>query len=265
MRTWSAIALKGKDTSDFLQRVTTVAVKSLAVKSGSTGLLLTGTGKVIADFFLLRLMPDEFFLISDVPTIQRLSSELEKLHFSEDFTQKVHACAVAIQPNADFRRPFPIEIMEDRFRWPLPEGFWAELSFDEPSPVEISPAEWERARILARVPRFGHECQPGETNALDCGFLPWIDRAKGCYPGQEVVERSLNVGHPARVLLLLESEIELEVGEELLSETEKTCGKITSAISRPEGGSFALAIVQWSERDRTEITVAGKGAVRCRR
>ncbi len=266
MRTWSTLVLKGKDAADFLHRVTTASVKSLAKGQGTTGLLLSGTSKVLADFFLLRLAADEFFLVSDIPTIQRLDSEFEKLHFAEDFAQKFHESSVKVSLGADFTRPFKLEMTEDSLEWPLPEGFTAKLFFGAPEEAEeLSPTEWDRARILARVPRFGSEWQPGETNALDCGFLPWIDRAKGCYPGQEVVERSLNVGHPARALVLLESEMELSEGEELLAETEKVCGKITSVVSRPEGGSFALAIVQWSERDRTEITVQGKGDVKCRK
>lgn len=45
------------------------------------------------------------------------------------------------------------------------------------------------ARVLAGVPWGGKEWT-SETLALDAGLESWIARGKGCYPGQEVVERA---------------------------------------------------------------------------
>jgi folate-binding protein YgfZ len=255
MRTWKAIELKGKDAQDFLQRLTTVNVRKLSNGEGATGLLLTGTGKVIADFFLLVPETNHYVLVSDNASIDRLAAEFEKLHFSEDFTQEVRPGAAVLKTGAKFSRPFSVTTNEMALSWPLPEGYTVDFTLGSiQSDSGTTEGDWERARILAKIPREGSEWISGETNALDCGFLDYIDRTKGCYPGQEVVERSLNVGHPARALVLLESDVALKNGDELKG------GKITSAV-----GTLALAIVQWAKREDTEFEVVGKGVARCRK
>jgi len=256
------IEIAGKDAQDFLQRLTTASVAALPMGQGTTGLLLTGTGKVFADFFILIPALNRVLLAVDKALADPLIAELEKMHFSEDITMQILAGNALIQRGGEeFTRPFPLTQTADQLLWPLPvSGFSA--CFGQKHGPGFSHSEWERARILARVPKRDQEWTQGDTSALDCGFLPWIDRAKGCYPGQEAVERALNVGHPARALILLESSVLLTPGDELLS--EERCGKVTSVAPKEEqDGCLALGIVQWNKREQDFFTIEGKGTVKC--
>jgi folate-binding protein YgfZ len=109
---------------------------------------------------------------------------------------------------------------------PWPEAY----DFDRIGASVPSPADWDSA-----------------TPALEAGMLPWIDRAKGCYPGQEVVERSLNVGHPARVLVAVEGRAPLAPKETVPLEGGGE-GLVTSAAAKG-GVTRAMLRLPWAKRE----------------
>ena len=77
-------------------------------------------------------------------------------------------------------------------------------------------------------------------------MLPFIDRFKGCYPGQEVVERSLNVGHPARVLIAIEGNSPITRGEKLPFEGGGEA--LVTSVAEANGIYRALVRVPWAKR-----------------
>jgi folate-binding protein YgfZ len=103
-------------------------------------------------------------------------------------------------------------------------------------------ASHEAARIAAGWPRLGFEIVPGETIPAVTGVVPVaVNFTKGCYPGQELVERmdSRGADAPKRVRIV-PVEPGVEVGEAVLVDGAEV-GRITS-IS-PAGG-LALAMVK---------------------
>ena len=64
----------------------------------------------------------------------------------------------------------------------------------------------ETNRILAMQPKQGNEFNSnGESNPLEVNLSHAIHENKGCYPGQEVIEKIISLGSPARKLCLLEN------------------------------------------------------------
>lgn len=265
MAIWRALEVRGKDSKDFLHRLTTAHVQMLSVGYGSLGLLLEATAKLIASFTLLLPEADRYLLIfaTDVER-ERAFSSLERLHFSEALEiQMVPGEGGVLLAEAEelnqgpLAQCFPIKIEAEALLWPsfIPNKIEA---FSE-KPLSFLPElDFELARITAGRPMWGKEFGP-EANALDCGLLPWIHENKGCYPGQEVVERSLRVGHPARALVKVEGKSELIPGEPLIVEG-KEVGKVTSAY-----GIIALGIVQWKFRERDRFERSNGGELQCRK
>lgn len=67
-----------------------------------------------------------------------------------------------------------------------------------------SPAASELERIKLLKPLFGREFKSdGTSNPLEVNLSSAIHDQKGCYPGQEVIEKILSLGSPARRLCLL--------------------------------------------------------------
>src|SRR4029077_3536593 len=91
----------------------------------------------------------------------------------------------------------------------------------------------ETARVEAGIPRFGVDMD--ETNLpLECGIeARAVSYTKGCYLGQEVINRIHAIGHVTKELCGLRLASELPTlpakGDKLFFES-KDCGVITSAV-----------------------------------
>ncbi len=100
----------------------------------------------------------------------------------------------------------------------------------------------ETLRIEAGIPRYGAELAE-DVLPLEAGLLNALSFTKGCYIGQEIVERARSRGHVNWKLvgLFTEAADPLAPGEKLLSKG-KEVGEITSACAAPTlGRTIALA------------------------
>jgi len=95
---------------------------------------------------------------------------------------------------------------------------------------------FETARIEAGIPRFGVDMD--ETNIpLECGIeARAVSYTKGCYIGQEVINRIHSIGHVNRELRGLRLADDLKTlparGDKLIKDG-KEVGYITSAVASP--------------------------------
>jgi tRNA-modifying protein YgfZ len=107
---------------------------------------------------------------------------------------------------------------------------------------EIS-AELETQRVRAGWPRMGSEILPGDTIPAETGLIPIaVNFTKGCYPGQELVERMDARGASApQSLRTLPAAQGVNVGDPVLDDDGVEVGRLTSVA----GGS-ALAYVKRS-------------------
>ncbi len=79
----------------------------------------------------------------------------------------------------------------------LSEGEIARLSLEQLTPDALA-----SARVAATQPWLGQEITQNR-NPLEVGLSGLFSSAKGCYPGQEVIEKTLTLGAPARRLVRL--------------------------------------------------------------
>ncbi len=117
----------------------------------------------------------------------------------------------------------------------------------------------EMLRVEAGVGRWGRELDE-QTFPLDAGLREAIDTDKGCYPGQEVLARTINLGHPARRLVRLTAagEVEIPAGAPVRS-GGRDAGRVTTAVTWPGLGSTEmLASLAWAERQASGVEVMGE-------
>jgi folate-binding protein YgfZ len=119
---------------------------------------------------------------------------------------------------------------------------------------------WETARIEAGIPRYGMDMD--ETSLpLECGLeTRAITYTKGCYLGQEVINRIHSVGHVNRALSglrLLDQGGNLPQRGDKLFQAGKAVGHVTSAVRSPLlKAGIALGYVRFEARQEgTEVTV----------
>jgi folate-binding protein YgfZ len=113
--------------------------------------------------------------------------------------------------------------------------------------LAFNTARIEAGQPLWRID-FGPDSLPAETGILTQA----VSFTKGCYPGQEVVCRMKDLGHPARVLVSLRGEddrlpiagSEVAAGDDT---TRQAVGAVTSSAVSPLAAGVALAfsVVKW--------------------
>ena len=106
---------------------------------------------------------------------------------------------------------------------------------------------FETARIEAEIPRYGADMD--ETNIpLECGIESRaIVYNKGCYIGQEVINRIHSVGHVNKELRGLRMANDLKTlpqKHDKLYYAGKEVGYVTSAVKSPRFGNIALGYVR---------------------
>ena len=101
--------------------------------------------------------------------------------------------------------------------------------------------EHEIARVAAGWPRMGFEIVPGETIPAVTGVVPVaVNFTKGCYPGQELVERMDSRGADAPMSLRIIEVAAAAVGEPVIVDGAEV-GTITSVSP---AGDLALAMIK---------------------
>ena len=112
-----------------------------------------------------------------------------------------------------------------------------------PAEVPEPSEEHEDARVGAGWPRMGFEIVPGETIPAVTGVVPVaVSFTKGCYPGQELVERMDSRGADApRSLRIVEVAAGSVIGDPVVDAEGAEVGTITSVAP---AGTTALALVK---------------------
>lgn len=259
--------MKGRDTARFLQRMISNDVKNLVPGQGTYATLLNPQGHVLADFqvycaedsFLIETDADlkeklmqalGRYIIADRVAIEPLpwfaiSAQGPRAHelIEQTPVKELPALAERGHFSTDLLG-FPIRIMqisstgEQGFEiWGGMEampGIWRELHSKAPAGTLTCGTEaLESLRIEAGIPRYGPDFGE-DTLPLEAGLLNALSFNKGCYVGQEIVERARSRGHLNWKLvgLTIDSPGAPAAGEKLLAEG-KECGEITSACVSP--------------------------------
>lgn len=116
-----------------------------------------------------------------------------------------------------------------------------DASVEAVTATSMSPAiEFELARIAAGWPRMGHEIEPGATIPATTGVVMLaVNFQKGCYPGQELVERMDSRGADApRSLRIVDLSHGAAVGDVVFDADGNEVGTVTS-VSGDEGIGLA--------------------------
>jgi tRNA-modifying protein YgfZ len=252
--------VNGPDAASYLNRMVSNEVEALDVGGSCEALLLTPKARVIATMVVWRRSDDDFLLLTEPGSGERIARELLRSRFAAkcEIALEEHTSVVVLGeallatyrherglPNADYGVP-AVELVDTD-----PPG----------EAVPIDAAELERLRILARTARLGRELDdrvmPAEAGLDERA----ISFTKGCYPGQEPVARLHYRGHPNRGLRVLALDgSELPVYDAELSLEGKVVGRVTSAAPDAEHGVVALAYVRREVPDDATLQLSDRAA-----
>lgn len=291
------ICLTGNDRIRFLHGQITNDVKKLRMGEGCYAALTTAKGKMETDLNLFNL-PDELLLDFEPGLIERVSRRLEKFIVADD-VQIVNAvphyghltvqgpqaaevvreigllenmpqgeCAIAKVTDATLGDIYIAKLR--RLFQPGFDVFVPNESLGAVADKLIAAAKsrggracgwtaFETARIEAGMPRFGADMD--ETNLpMECIESRAVSFNKGCYIGQEVLNRIHAMGHVTKELrgLRLAQDLRaLPKKGDKLAHSGKEIGYITSAVYSPAlNGNIALGYVRReANQPGTELTL----------
>jgi folate-binding protein YgfZ len=282
----SRICLAGADRIRFLHGQVTNDVKKLRVGEGCYAAITTAKGKMESDLNIFTLT-DELLLDFEPGLTETISTRLEKFIVADDVQivdaaphygllsvqgSKAHEVVRALNlfPEIPTQQLGAINIFDatlgeiyltnnsrlglNGFDLFVPNnslGAVADKLIAAAKQIGGHAIGWrafETARIEAAIPRFGADID--ETNIpLECGIERHaIVYNKGCYIGQEVINRIHSVGHVTRELRALRLATDLEPlpkkGDKLFH-AGKEVGYVTSAVKSPAlNANIALGYVR---------------------
>lgn len=225
------LEVSGPDALDFLQRLTTVNYKKVRptpeeIPLGLPGAILDAQGRVQVFFWTWRLADDRFLFEVEAGAAV-LASLLDRFHFSERiqirpvFEEEGNRASTywAISkadgdsdPLCEVQPVSGIKCFAHRAVGAAQRlgKIWLSLvcTQDEFKTLGLSQSlktedDFEDLRVSAMLPKVGVELNP-ESSLLEAGLPEAVSSQKGCYPGQEVVERIRALGSPARRLVCVE-------------------------------------------------------------
>ncbi|MFM8270552.1 MAG: YgfZ/GcvT domain-containing protein [Pseudomonadota bacterium] len=242
---WGVVEIVGSDAANFLQRMSTINIKNLNAGSSCSGAFLTGRGTVVAMGTLISLDSEKFlFVVSPLQT-EKILNHLEMFHFQEKLEIKDKTSEIAVlglwKSKVESSIATWTEPRESRLSYALMErsGFGETcLRLREKKITFLGMHLFHYFRVQMGLPWMGWEL--GETDLiLEAGLEDFVARNKGCYPGQEVVERIFTYGQVNRKLLKVNLEgIKLpeEQSEalEIKDELGTSAGVLMSILQEPE-------------------------------
>ena len=269
------LRLDGADAADFLHRMLTWDVKGTAPGRGAQPFMLTTTGRIALVFHLLRTATDAFLVEAAPNHGATIAETLDRFVFTEqiqiatadEFTLLTlqgpqAADLVPDAPQAPWDHA-EVELGGHRVRlaridrcgaggvdiWvPLSgyDGVWRALVAMGARPAGDDALEM--ARVDAGLPLWGAEYSDA-TNPLEVSGTLGISDGKGCYPGQEVIERTVSLGKPPRCRMRVWIEGDANAGA-AVSFDGSACGTLTSAALLPDGRVAGVAMIKRRLADR---------------
>jgi folate-binding protein YgfZ len=250
------IKLTGEDRARLLHAMTTNHIQQLTPGTGCYAFFLNDKGRVLADANVL-CRPDYFLLDVEPEARQPLYQHLDRYIIADDVTLEDLTEAM---PTIAIEGPNVAEVMQ-RAGAPIPDADYASLDWNESLVARLNstgsagffifaPAA-EKAALISRLESAGAEFADAEAArvvrlehgkarygediterflAQEANQPQALHFSKGCYLGQEIVERVRSRGQIHRVLMPLT----LETNEPPAPGTKlENASEITSAAYSP--------------------------------
>jgi aminomethyltransferase len=295
----SQFALTGDDRAKFLHRIVSNDVKKLVPGQGTYATLLNAQGHILTDF-RVYCATDRLLIDTDADLHEKTMESLQR-YIIGDRVQIVPLGRSPLAIQGPQSRAFlgsvlpadsplsaeydhvtvdysgiPVQVIratstgEEGYElWTEAEGvlkIWESLC-EHQSADPLTPcgtAALETLRIEAGIPRYGPDMGE-DTLPLEAGLLNALSFNKGCYIGQEIVERARSRGHVNWKLsgLLVAGPLPPAQGEKVVS-AGKEIGEVTSACVSPTlGRTIAMAYLRREVSEPgTQLTLSSGVAVK---
>jgi folate-binding protein YgfZ len=189
------VAVVGVDARTYLHGQVSQNIETLPVGDSRWTLVLAPNGRVEVLARVLCTAEDRFELDTEVGYGDVLAARLNRfrIRVKADIEQSTVDLFMNCEPTAPKSAS---TAPSSRIGW-WDIGYWLD-TLPSGACSAATAEDYERARVAAGWPAMGSEIVPGERIPAEIAVVPVaVDFKKGCYPGQELVERMDSRGSEA--------------------------------------------------------------------
>jgi hypothetical protein len=240
----TVLRLSGRDALDVIQRISSQQLADVAPGAARTTLFCDFRGRLLHRAAVARAADGALWLVRDDTRGTDLLAYLDRHVFREDVKIEDRSAAWAVwaewtgddAPEIEEQAGVPVVVPEGRgFRLRLgPAG----------GAARPDPAALERERITHGRPRHGHEIHE-DFNPYEIGCADEVHLSKGCYTGQEALQRLVTYASVRRLPVLVRGHGAPPPAPRALISATGPAGRLTSAATADAGeGWIGIAIVR---------------------
>ncbi len=202
---WQTIKVEGKDSTEFLHKITTQDIRALKESSSHTSFGLTNRLGTVLSYGFIRKLSNESYSIffQDLPGIS-LPTVFDGYRILEKVEWKPARPIHATYTWGESLQEEPLG--QNSFRPHCPIGIFFHEPASEPThDQDVLDAEWECIRIQNGIPRLEYELI-AKRLPFEIGLAHAVSLNKGCFTGQEVLTKFAHRGSYPRALAYLKTE-----------------------------------------------------------
>jgi len=240
--------LEGSDALDFCHRIFSRDLKRMQRGEMKLSLLLSPEARVLSQFWVCR-EEGGLLLITSKAMAEVLEQQIETYRFSESFQMK-RLDPVSLLIGEAVSTPLSasgIGLKQPNGDW---TGSWRGLEFHFQTALDHSEASQDNeARLLLiqhLVPLPGVDFPLSQTLVFEMGFEELCEQNKGCYIGQEIVERVRSRGGSSpKKLCLFRTSAEIQTGArfKLLKDLKNEYQLGSVRFAPKDSANYALSIL----------------------
>jgi tRNA-modifying protein YgfZ len=272
------ILAHGEDNARLLHAMSSNHVQGLGAGEGCYAFFLNAQGRIQADAHLMRTGAD-ILIDTEAETKQRLYEHLDRFIIADDVTledlSERHGESGIVGPKAfECGLPVPekpvgvtaheggyvLRLNEQELRWIFPKSSPPKLTIPE-----ADEDAWETVRLERGIPRYGVEILEKHL-VQETRQMHAVHFSKGCYLGQEIVERVRARGqvHKGLAAIAVEASIPPNAGDEVVLEDSKAGNVLSARWSPAERRVVGFAMLSIDALSGSKAMRSGGAAVTLR-
>ena len=211
LKEWAQIQVSGPEAADWLNRICThqVPVKSEHSEFFPAA-ILDYRGRARALFFVQQKKQDHFVLYLQPSEQEAVFALLQEAIFAEEL--EVSKCLDADGGAFLCLSDAPIETAQNTASPLATYSDWANLYFCPQLPFEAEVCELSFFTEQLRGLGLLSLAEMQERVLIESPiYLGYVSENKGCYPGQEVINKILSIGQVAKTLVVYEYDTKLDL------------------------------------------------------
>lgn len=258
------LRLTGRDALDLLHRISTQSLEDLGAGEQRATLFCDFRARLLFRAHVARLHDDSVWLVHELAPGAALAAHLDRHIFREDVKVEDWSDRLTVRGriHSPARVGAPVLVVDDLpGRLVVADGVALEILPAGVAPLTAFQLQtWELSRIATGRPRHGHEISDA-FHPFEVGLWDDVHLSKGCYTGQEVLQRLVTYRSVRRHLARVAAAGAPPATPVAVCVGDERVGTVTSAIAAGTGWAGLAVLGDRAFESGAEVSVEDGAAL----